>query len=116
MLAAMVEAGDLPPVDERLPENPIVEIPVERTGGEELHVSIVVRERMRHEEEAPDVAGLGFASAKATGFIAGFDIRVFDEFKDHEQLLDFTNTCQRRFREYVQEAIALAGKSEGGND
>ena len=32
MLAEKVAAGDLPSVDERLPTNPIIEVPVERTG------------------------------------------------------------------------------------
>jgi len=39
MLAAKVAAGELPPVEERLPENPVVSIPLEEIGkyGGELH-------------------------------------------------------------------------------
>jgi peptide/nickel transport system substrate-binding protein len=39
MLKAMVDAGDLPPVKDRLPENPVVSIPLEEIGtyGGELH-------------------------------------------------------------------------------
>ena len=32
MLAELVASGDLPPVEERLPENPLVVEPVERVG------------------------------------------------------------------------------------
>jgi ABC-type transport system substrate-binding protein len=39
MLKEMVEAGELPPVEERLPENPVVSIPLEEIGtyGGVLH-------------------------------------------------------------------------------
>ena len=32
MLAEMVKAGELPPLEERLPENPLVEVPVSEIG------------------------------------------------------------------------------------
>ena len=62
MLAALVAAGELPPVDERLPLEPRVAPPVEEIGtyGGTLHVIAINKNPWNDVSESPETAGARF--------------------------------------------------------
>lgn len=101
-LAAQVEAGELPPVEERLPENPLVtktHVAIGEYGGTLRNVSVNIDQdwHMRHLNSANLIESPANAAWDASSSIFGvpFQPGIFESFEMSEDAMTFTATIRK---------------------